>query len=194
MPSFLAAAVMLPFVAASAWAISLLSVSCRSSGLVFSPSDPCFDQQEQRTNDQEKELAWTLICVWRPCRKRSTPDRPLESFGISRSAAAIPGRTDLICTRTVPANLLQTPRRAQSCRLFAGSSRAQSTAEHFRDETLIPLQIRFERGLVNLLRKLLHLLESSIRRHLHGRKMARPGAPAELLFHHSCAETSTDRH
>src|SRR5205809_851845 len=30
MPSFLAAAVTLPFVAASAWAINLLSVSCRS--------------------------------------------------------------------------------------------------------------------------------------------------------------------
>ena len=38
MPSFLAAAVILPFVAASAWAINLLSVSCKSSGPVFSPN------------------------------------------------------------------------------------------------------------------------------------------------------------
>src|SRR5205814_3904557 len=106
-------------------------------------SDPCFGQQAQRTNDQEKEPVWTLICVWRPCRRRSTLDRLLENFGFFPSAVAIPVRTDLICTRRVPANLLQTPRRAQSCRLFAGSSRAQSTAEYFRDEILIPLQIQF---------------------------------------------------
>src|SRR5207244_7930240 len=37
MPSFLASAVTLPFVAASAWAINFFSVWCRSSGLVFTP-------------------------------------------------------------------------------------------------------------------------------------------------------------
>src|SRR6516164_212191 len=129
-------------------------------------SDPCFDSQEQRTNDQEKESAWILISVWQLCRRRSTLDRPQESFRIFPSAAAIPVQTDLICIRTVPANLLQTPRRAQSCRLFAGSSRAQSIAEHFRDEILFPLQIQFDCASVDLLRELLHLLESSIRRHL----------------------------
>src|SRR5439155_271116 len=38
MPSFLAAAVTLPFVAASACKINFFSVSCRSSGLAFSPN------------------------------------------------------------------------------------------------------------------------------------------------------------
>src|SRR5882757_9515271 len=148
-----------------------------------------FDRQEQRASDREREPAWTLICVWLFSRRRSTPDRPLESFGISRNAAAIPARTDLICTRTAPANLLQTPRRAQFCRLFAGSSRAQSIAEHFRGEIRLPLQIQFERASVNLLQPLLHLLESSICRHLCGRITVRRGAPAELLFRHSCGET-----
>src|SRR6478752_625490 len=152
-------------------------------------SDPCFDRQEQRASDQEKEPVWTLICVWQLCRRRSTPDRLLESFGICQSAAAIPARTGLICTRTVPANFLRTPRRAQSCRLSAGSSRVQSIAEHFRDGILLLLQIQFERASVNLLRELLHLLESSTRRHLCGQITVRRGAPAELLFRHSCAET-----
>src|SRR6476646_11251638 len=151
--------------------------------------DPCFDRQEQRANDQEKEPVWTLICVWQLCRRRNTPDRLLESFGICQSAAAIPARTDLICTRTVPANLLQTPRRAQSCHLFAGSSRAQSNAEHFRDEILLPLQIQFDRASVNLLRELLHLWGLSKRRHLCGRITVRRGARAELRFHNSCGET-----
>ena len=152
-------------------------------------SDPCFGRKEQCATGQEKKPAWILICVWLPYRRRSTPDRLPESFEISRTAAAIPVRTDLISTRSVPANLLQTPRRAQSCRLFAGSSRVQSIAEHFRDGILFPLQIQFERASVNLLRVLLHLLESSILRHLYERRMGRPGVLAELLFHHSCAET-----
>src|SRR6266536_2571402 len=91
-----------------------------------------FDRQERRASDREKGPAWTLICVWLFSRSRITPDRLLESFGISRNAAAIPARTDLICTRTAPAHLLRTPRRAQFCRLFAGSSRAQSIPEHSR--------------------------------------------------------------
>ena len=156
-------------------------------------ADPCFDRKEQRANDQEKEPVWISICAWLLCRRRSTPDRPLESFHISPSAAAIPVRTDLICTRTVPANFLQTPRRAQSCRLFAGSSRAQSIAEHFRDEILLPLQIQFERASVNLLRELLHLLELSKRRHLCGRRRVRLDEPAELPICFSCFGTSADR-
>src|SRR4029079_6190267 len=152
-------------------------------------SDPRFDRQEQRANDQEKELVWILICVWQLCRRRSTPDRLLEIVGICQSAAAIPARTDLICTRTVPANLLQTPRRAQSCHLFAGSSQAQSSGEHFRGEIRLPLQIQFDRASVNPLRELLHLWGSSKRRHLCGRITVRRGAPAELRFHHSCGET-----
>src|SRR5262245_23411144 len=115
-------------------------------------SDPRFDPQEQRVSDQEKEPASTSTCVWRFPRRRSTPDRPLEIPGICPIAAAIPVRTDLICTGTVPANFLQTPRRAQSCRLFAGPSRAQSIAEHFRGEILLPLQIQFQRASANLLR------------------------------------------
>ena len=103
------------------------------------------------------------------------PDRLLESFDIFRNAAAIPVRTNLICTRTVPANLLQTPRRAQSCRLFAGSSQAQSIVQHFQEGILSPLQIRFERASANLLRELLHLLELSIRRRLCGQITVRPG-------------------
>ena len=91
---------------------------------------------EHRPNDQEKEPVWTLVCAGRPYRRRSTPDRLQGSFDIFQNAAAIPVRTDLICTRMVPANLLRTPRHAQSCRLFAGSSRAQSIAEHFRDGIL----------------------------------------------------------
>ena len=136
----------------------------------------------QRANDQEKEPVWTLICAWRLCRRRNTPDRPLEILDIFPSAAAIPVRTDLICTRTVRANLLQTPRRAQSCHLFAGSSRAQSIPEHFRDEILLPLQIQFERASVNLLRELLHLLELSIRRRLCGRRRVRRDAPGDFYF------------
>src|SRR5215469_6878485 len=85
-------------------------------------SDRCFDQQEQHVNDQEKEPAWTSICASRLCRRRSTLDRPQESSRIFPSAAAIPVQTDLICTRTIPAGFLQTPRRAQSCRLFVESS------------------------------------------------------------------------
>src|SRR5262245_33138653 len=152
-------------------------------------SDPCFDRQEQRANDREKESAWTSICVWRLCLRKSTPDRLLEILDIFLSAAAIPVRTDLICTQTVPANFLQRPRRAQSCRPFVGSNRARSIAERFRDEILFLLQIQFERASANLLRELLHLLESSIRRHLCGRKMVHLGVPAELRFRHSCGET-----
>ena len=47
------------------------------------------------------------------------PDRPLEISRISLSAEAIPVRTSLICTGTLPANLLRTPMRGQSYRLFA---------------------------------------------------------------------------
>src|SRR5882757_7146939 len=132
---------------------------------------PRFDRQERRASDREKEPAWTLICVWLFSRRRSTSDRLLESFGISRNAAAIPARTDLICTRTGPANLLRMPRRAQFSRLFAGSSQAQSIPEHSRGGVPLPLQIQFERASVNLLRELLHLLELSMRRHLCGRTM-----------------------
>src|SRR5206468_566876 len=129
------------------------------------------------------------LCAGQLCRRRSTPDQLLESFCIFRTAVAIPARTDLICTRTVPANSLQMPTRARSCRLFAGSSQAQSIVEHFRDEIRPPLRIRFERASVNLLRELLHLLELSIRHHLCEQRMVRRGAPAELLFHCYCGET-----
>src|SRR5262245_1126217 len=152
-------------------------------------SDPCFDPQEQRANDQGKEFALTSIFAWRFLQRRSTPDRPLEIPDISPTAAAIPVRTDLICIRTVPANFLQTPRRAQSCRLFAGSIRAQSIAEHFRGGIPLLLQIQFERASVNLLLELFHLLELSRRRHLCARRTVRQGAPAELLFHHPYDET-----
>jgi hypothetical protein len=152
-------------------------------------SDPCLDRQEQCTNDQERGPAWILICVWQLCRRRSTPDRPLENFGAFPSAAAIPVQTGSICTRKIPANLPQTPRRAQFCRLFAGSNRAQSTRDHFRGGIRLPLRTPFARESVNLLRELLHLLESSRRRHLCARKMVRRDAPAELLFRHFCAET-----
>ena len=159
-------------------------------------SDPCFDQQEQRANDQEKEPAWTLICAGQLYRRRSMLDRPLESLDISLIAVAIPVRTDLICIRTVPANLLQTPRRAQSCRLFAGSSRAQPIAEYFRDGIPLPLQIQFERASANLLRELLHLLESSKRRHLCRAKNGPPGCASRtsnLFFRRrNIKQTGTD--
>src|SRR3954447_7365784 len=116
-------------------------------------------------------------------------DRLPESFGISRCAVATRVRTDSICTGRIPANLLRTPRRARSCRLFAGSTQAQSISEHFPDAIRPLLQIQFERVSVNLLRELLHLLELSIRHHLCGQKMVRRGAPAEFLFHDSCDET-----
>src|SRR5947208_9357081 len=102
-------------------------------------ADPCFDRQERRASDREKEPAETLICVWLFSRRRSTPDRLLESFGISRNAAAIPARTDLMCTRTAPANLLRTPSRGQSCRVFACCIQAISITEHFRDGILLVL-------------------------------------------------------
>src|ERR1044071_315175 len=123
-------------------------------------SDPCFDRQEPCSNDREKGFAWTSACVWRLCRRKSKPDRLLEIPDAFPSAAAIPVRTDLICIRTLQANRLQTPRRAQTSHLFAGSNRAQSIAEHFRDEILILPQIQFERASVNLRRELLPLLES----------------------------------
>src|SRR5690348_16868977 len=75
----------------------------------------------RRVNDQEKELAWLSICAWRFLQRRSKPDPPLGIPDIFPIAAAIPARTNLICTRTVRANFLQTPMRAQFCRLFAGS-------------------------------------------------------------------------
>src|SRR5262249_16915941 len=106
-------------------------------------SDPWIEPQAQHADDQGKEPASTSICAWRVLRRRNIPDRPLEIPDISPTAAAIPARKDWICTRTVRSNSLQTPTREQSCRPFAGSNLAQSIAEHFRGEILLPLQIQF---------------------------------------------------
>src|SRR5437879_13172332 len=83
-------------------------------------------RRAQRANGQETAPAQPLICAWQLLLRRSTPDRLPEIFGICLSAAAIPVRTDLTCTRTVPENRLRTPRRVHFCRRLVSPTRPQA--------------------------------------------------------------------